>query len=462
MVRAKAAPSPAPQSPIVGLAVPRRSARLRGAGRTLAAALLSLAPLALAGCSDSGEAPGADLGTADLTAPTEADLSTGPTADLRDPGPVGPVLPGVPLSTRGRFIVDTKGQRVKLAGVNWYGAEEKDYVVAGLNRAPLAAIARNIRTLGYNVVRLPWSNEMVEKNPVVADGTVTQNPALKGKRALEVLDAVVAALAAEGIMIVLDNHMSDAEWCCTEFDDNGLWYNARYPETSFIADWQTLARRYKDQPAVVGADLRNELRPARFITPTWGTGSMLSDWRAAAQRAAEAILQIAPSWLIVVQGLSYSGDFSGAYTSPIRLTVPNRVVYAPHDYSWFHSSARDYETIKRELGERWGFLLVQDQTYTAPVWVGEFGTCNDSAACVDQPAGVDANQGFWFASFRRYLAEADIDWAYWTLNGTQARGTGRDPLAPEDYGILKENWQDVALPALQESLKKLQPITQTP
>ena len=29
-----------------------------------------------------------------------------------------------PLSTSGRFIVDAHGKRVRLAGVNWYGASE--------------------------------------------------------------------------------------------------------------------------------------------------------------------------------------------------------------------------------------------------------------------------------------------------------------------------------------------------
>ena len=30
----------------------------------------------------------------------------------------------MPLSTKGRFIVDAHGRRVRLAGVNWYGFHE--------------------------------------------------------------------------------------------------------------------------------------------------------------------------------------------------------------------------------------------------------------------------------------------------------------------------------------------------
>ncbi len=41
----------------------------------------------------------------------------------------------LPLKTSGRYIVDSNGERVKLGCVSWYGAEEKDYIVAGLQAA---------------------------------------------------------------------------------------------------------------------------------------------------------------------------------------------------------------------------------------------------------------------------------------------------------------------------------------
>src|SRR5215510_10767264 len=90
-------------------------------------------------------------------------------------------LPRLPLRTEGRWIVDAAGERFKLAGVNWYGAEEEDFVPAGLDKRPVADIALLIRELGFNSVRLPWSNELVGRNPVVADGVVAANPSLRGK-----------------------------------------------------------------------------------------------------------------------------------------------------------------------------------------------------------------------------------------------------------------------------------------
>jgi endoglucanase len=168
--------------------------------------------------------------------------------------------PKVPLQTQSRFIVDSDGQRFKLAGVNWYGAESSLLVPDGLSLQPVAAIARQIREMGFNSVRLPFCNQLVETNPVVADSAVAANPTLQGKTSLEILDAVIDALSAEGLVSILDNHRSRGDWCCDTAHGDGLWYTAEYPEAAFIADWETMAQRYGDRPLVVGADLRNELR----------------------------------------------------------------------------------------------------------------------------------------------------------------------------------------------------------
>lgn len=88
----------------------------------------------------------------------------------------------LPLHTAHHWIVDAKGSRVKLAGVNWYGADNIEFSVGGLAYGPLAAIAHEVKAMGFNSVRIPWSNELVETNPVVPDYAIRANPALRGKR----------------------------------------------------------------------------------------------------------------------------------------------------------------------------------------------------------------------------------------------------------------------------------------
>lgn len=370
----------------------------------------------------------------------------------------GFALPPLPLHTQSRWVLDASGKRFKLASVNWYGAESPDFVVAGLDILPLSQLAGLIRQLGFNSVRLPFSNELIEKNPQVAASRLSANPPLVGLSALEILDRIIAALAAQGLVVILDDHVSRADWCCSDTDGNGLWYSSTYPESAWLADWRTVAARYRSQPAVVGVELRNELRAANGVTPVWGGGDPARDWRAAAQRAGNAVLAENPALLVVVGGLAYSTDFSGASSQPISLDVADRLVWGPHDYSWFHSGSEDYSSLKTATGNHWGFLLAQGRAYTAPVWVSEFGTCNTADDCVSATSG----QGLWFQSFLRVLDDADVDWSCWAFNGTESTGTSRTLGAPETYGVLGPRWDAPALSSLLKALQARQGVRQTP
>src|SRR5262245_42572217 len=100
-----------------------------------------------------------------------------------------------PLHTSGYQILDSKDRVVRLTSVNWYGFDQKEFVPGGLDHARLEQIIEQIHALGVNSVRLPWANETIEKNPVVPDYAVKASPQFRGKRAMEVMDAVIAALA---------------------------------------------------------------------------------------------------------------------------------------------------------------------------------------------------------------------------------------------------------------------------
>ncbi len=305
-----------------------------------------------------------------------------------------------PLHTAGRFIVDANGNRVKLNAVNWYGAESPDYVVGGL--AYIQNIAQQVSSMGFNAVRLPWSNEMYENNPVVPDYALEGNPDLIGLQAMDIFDQVVNTLAGNGLMVILDNHNSDAEWCCGN-DGNTLWYNDRYPESSWISDWQGIVQRYIHQPYVIGVDLRNEPR----INATWG-GNPNTDWHAAAQRGGNAVLGANTNLLVFVEGINYSLDLSRVSALPIVLNVPNQLVYSPHDYRFSHSHVNSYDDWVGQITPKWGYLVTGPSPQ--PVWIGEFGTCNTSDTCVSSSCTSD--NGFWFEIITRYMQYHTLDWSY--------------------------------------------------
>ena len=336
--------------------------------------------------------------------------------------------------------MDATGRSVRLTSVNWYGFDEKEFVAGGLDHAPLAEIVGQIKKIGVNSVRLPWANETLERDPVVPAYAVAANPQFRDKHAMEVMDAVIAALAQAHLMVILDNHVSRADWCCSDTDGNGLWYTADYPEEKWLADWGTMAKRYREQPWVVGADLRNELRSGAM----WGGPDAKVDWHAAAERGGAAVLGANPNLLIFVESPHYSTDFAGFDTLPVRLPVAHRLVYSPHAY--FDASTRfpSYEAMKAAYQARATFLLDRG----VPLWMGEFGSCQ-TLQC-----GANAE---WFRWVVRLLKEdSRLSWSYWPLNGTQSSGASRRYDAVETYGLLSTDYRHIAAPETVEMLRTVE------
>jgi endoglucanase len=364
---------------------------------------------AAAGCGGGSEGNSADGG------PLDSGAYSGTDSGVADGGggKAYPLPYAVPLHVEGRWIRDANGRNVTLKGVNWNGGEGPDMVPNGLDKGDVRLLARALAGYGFNSVRLVWSNELVEKNPVIAAERLAANPDLVGKIALDVLDAVVEALAESGIMVIHNNHTSDAIWCCKIGDENELWYNERFPERSWIRDWKLMAARYRDNPAVIGADLRNEPR----MPAAWGgSAGPENDWASAAERGGEAVLSAAPDWLIFVEGLGFGRALTGVVQRPVMLSIPGRLVYSAHDYTWSSRNGSDtevgsYEELRDNCDQLWGFLLEEGRPWTAPVWLGEFGIANDAW----KDGVAKPKDSMWFNAITQYVHETQIGWSWWAM-----------------------------------------------
>ena len=85
-----------------------------------------------------------------------------------------------------------------------------------------------------------------------------------------------------------------------------------------------MSARYSSIPMVVANDLRNEIRKdnKNHLTPRWGSEGLFHkdvDWRDAATRGGNAVLEVAPNQLIIVEGLNYANDMSPIKKDPIQL-----------------------------------------------------------------------------------------------------------------------------------------------
>jgi len=371
--------------------------------------------------------------------------------------------------TSGNSILDSNENEIRIAGINWYGFETPDHLVHGLWAQDYHTVLNTIKSLGYNVIRIPFSNEMVETNPVPTNYTTFANggpvnQALYGQTALTDLDTIVSYAGSIGLRVILDNHRSEAG---ESNEANGLWYTSAYPQSNWIADWQTMATRYSaskftfnGNPTVIGFDLRNEphLIGSGSTTGSCWTGDTATNgcpssltsqnWPVAAEAAGNAVLAINPKLLIFVEGNDcYSGvcgwqggNLIGVASHPVVLNTPNQLVYSAHDYgpnlfqqAWFSSSTTP-ASLDATWNKYWGYINADG---TAPVWLGEFGTDSTSSDVENTAPG---SQGQWFESLIGYLQNnPSINWTYWALNGE------------DTYALLDGNYDATPLSALKQS-----------
>ena len=67
----------------------------------------------------------------------------------------------------------------------------------------------------------------------------------------------------------------DTDWCCSDNDCNGFWFNAHHPEEHWVDAWRKVAKMSLPYKAVLGAGLKNEIR-AMISGKSWGSGAFCS------------------------------------------------------------------------------------------------------------------------------------------------------------------------------------------
>ncbi|XHM95761.1 cellulase family glycosylhydrolase [Peterkaempfera sp. SMS 1(5)a] len=331
--------------------------------------------------------------------------------------------------TSGRQILDAGNQPVRIAGINWFGFETSNDVVHGLWSRDYKSMIDQMKSLGYNTIRLPYSDDIFKGTMPNSINFYNMNADLQGLNSLQVMDKIVNYAGSIGLKVILDRHRPDAS------GQSALWYTSSVPESTWLSNLTAIATRYVGNSAVVGIDLHNEPHdPA-----CWGCGDTSTDWRLAAQRGGNAVLAANPNLLIFVEGVQtfngsstwWGGNLQGAAQYPVQLSVANRLVYSAHEYGtsvasqpWFTDPSFP-SNMSAIWDKNWGYLFNQN---IAPVWVGEFGTTLQSAT--DQT---------WLKTLVQYLRPTaqygadSFQWTFWSWN----------PDSGDTGGILNDDWSTV-------------------
>ncbi len=340
------------------------------------------------------------------------------------------------LTTSGNKLFDSSGKEVRLTGVNWFGFETSLYSPHGIWTRDMKSVLQQIKDLGFNTIRVPWCNEMLNPGASVnvasfgTDGYSGISPMNEEEATattpIELLDIFVNWCQENDMKIVLDNHSRAADG----FLNEAYWYTEEYSEERWINDWVFLAERYKGISAVVAMDLNNEPHGS-----TWGNSNPSTDWNKAAERCGNAVLAVNPDVLIIIEGVGefegdsywWGGQLMGAEKYPIELSTPEKLVYSAHEYGpevsqqdWFETA--DFPNNMPGIwDEHYNYLY---ENNTSPLFIGEFGIRNQDAA-----NGIAYT---WFTEFMDFIGSR-YSWTFWTMN----------PNSGDTGGILQDDWVNV-------------------
>ena len=85
-------------------------------------------------------------------------------------------------------IVDASGNEVVFTGVSWFGLETDCFAPQGLDRRVWSQMLDQMVGLGFNTLRLPFSNELF--NPASQPKGIDKNPDLVGLTGPQIMDKI--------------------------------------------------------------------------------------------------------------------------------------------------------------------------------------------------------------------------------------------------------------------------------
>jgi hypothetical protein len=332
------------------------------------------------------------------------------------------------LHTRGQDIVNENGDKVMLRGVglgNWMLPEGYMWKFGGEADRPrrieklvndligpdnakrfwsefrknyiAEADIKRIAELGYNSVRPALNSRLFVK-----DGT----PVVYSEEGFSLLDNLVKWCKANGVYVIIDMHAAVGGQTGQNIDDSAddrpdLFIDSKYQD-ELVNLWVTIAKRYKDEPAVAGYDLLNEPLPAR----TGAAKAYKAQLEPLYARITKAIREVDSRHMVIVEGADWANDWS-VFSKPFD----KNMVYQFHYYCW------DNPTTLKSIQQ---YLDYRDRL-NAPVWVGETGERDDAI--------------YWGTT--EYFESKNIGWSFWPWKKMETRNTPYSIKAPA-------NWDAVA------------------
>ncbi len=375
------------------------------------------------------------------------------------------------LHAVGSRLYDKDGNEVWLTGANWFGFNCSENCAHYLWSADIDDMLSSIADHGINVIRFPISSELliswmngtpnavssvsanndphysINKDFCNADGSI--------KNSMEIFDIIMQKCKEYGLKAFIDIHSPHAD---NSGHNYNLWYGKKTADGTMVTTdlwidslvW--LADKYKNDDTLLAYDLKNEPHGKGQEGSTaakWDGSKDENNWAYAATKCANAILEVNPNALILVEGVEqqckdgispekgveyywgmpesktdspyypawWGGQLRGVRKYPIQPdSGTSQIVYSPHDYgpsvydqTWFQKDFTTQTLLDDYWYDTWAYINKEE---IAPLLIGEWGGFMDG----------DKNQK-WMELLRDYMISNHINHTFWCLN-TNSGDTG--------------------------------------
>lgn len=372
------------------------------------------------------------------------------------------------LTTDGDKILDMNGNEVWLTGLSWFGYNTGSNLFDGVWACSLDDALISISDHGFNLIRVPISAELLLQwsrgEYPEANYNHASNAYLDGMNSLQIWEHVLEVCEAHGIKIMLDIHSAKTD-AMGHMDP--LWYSDSFSEDQYFEALDWVSKRYANNDTIVAYDIKNEphgkaSEPSHAI---WNDSKDSNNWKYAAERAGNIILDNNPNALIVIEGIQiyptdiksnnftstndedyfnswWGGNLRAVADYPIDFGSKDRnsqVVYSPHDYGpavyaqpWFEGGFT-YESL---MDDYWydSWLYIDDQEI-APLLIGEWG------------GFMTGDNLTWMTYMRQLIGEYHLNHTFWCFNANSGDTGG---LVKDDF----TTWDDEKYTFVSEVLWK--------
>ncbi|MBR1862219.1 MAG: cellulase family glycosylhydrolase [Lachnospiraceae bacterium] len=370
------------------------------------------------------------------------------------------------LTTKGSKIVDLNGNEVWLTGCNWFGYNTGTNLFDGLWNAELESSIKGIADHGFNLLRVPMSAELLlnwkDGNYPQANYNHAYNGNLNSLNSLEIFDYVLTLCEQNGMKVMVDIHSANTD---ASGHNHPVWYTDKVSEDKYIESLKWLADRYKNYDTLIAYDLKNEPhgKASEQTHAIWNNSSDKNNWKRVAERAGNAILDINPHALIVIEGIQiyptnpgkndftstndsdyyntwWGGNLMAVRDYPIDFgdSARNRqIVYSPHDYGplvyeqpWFKGGFT-YDSLYKDAWYPYWLYIAEENI--APILIGEWG------------GFMQGDNLKWMGYLRDLIGKDNLHHTFWCYNANSGDTGG---LVKDDFKTWDNDKYNLVKPVL--------------